>query len=215
MMQLVHVLIAILLLLSLPSLVLVKGNSISKEVRQNLTVGSSSSPWLNKIVNHNSGDDLRGPGCWNKPWICDQGEFQPRRQCCRNRCIDVSSDVNNCGACGLRCLFNWQCCRGQCTNTNISPFNCGKCENICPFRVPCFYGMCGYAQPFPPRPPFPFPPKPPLPPFPFPPPHPPFPFPPKPPHPPFPFPPKPPQPKPPHPPLPPHPQKGWQPPATQ
>ena len=207
MMQLVDdVLIAILLVLSLPSLGIAEGNSISKEVQQNLTTGSSSSLWLKKIVNHNSGGDPRDPGCWNRPWVCDQGEFPPRRRCCRNRCIDVSSDVNNCGFCGLRCLFNWQCCRGQCTNTNISPLNCGRCENRCPYGVLCFYGMCGYAQPFPPRPPFPFPPK--LP-------HPPFPFPPKPPQPPFPFPPKSPMPEPPYPPQPPHPPKGWQPPAMQ
>lgn len=164
MMQLLlDVLIAILLLLSLPSHVIVEGNSISHEVvQQNLTTGSSSSSWLKTVVNHHFGEDPRGPRCWNRPWICDSGEFPPKRRCCRNRCIDVSSDVNNCGLCGLRCHFNWQCCRGRCTNTNMSPFNCGKCENRCPFGVFCFYGMCGYAQPWP-RPPFPFPPKPPRP----------------------------------------------------
>lgn len=144
---------------------------------------STSSRWLKKVsINQ------RPTGCWNKPWICNQGEFPPKikKLCCLNRCIDVTSDVNNCGLCGIRCPFTWQCCRGICIDTNINPFHCGKCDHRCPFFSLCIYGMCGYAQPlppfpFPPKPPKPFPPKPPIPPKPFPP-KPPKPFPPKPPH---------------------------------
>ncbi|XP_075079433.1 uncharacterized protein LOC142164772 [Nicotiana tabacum] len=189
----------------------------------NVTNGSSnsSSLWLKSVVVKNP----RAIGCWNRPWICNEGEFPPRikRLCCRNRCVEVTSDVNNCGLCGIRCPFTWQCCRGLCINTNMNPFHCGSCEHRCQFPSLCFNGMCGYAEPlppfpfpprppkpprpphpFPPKPPFPFPPKPPRPPSPFPPkpPRPPFPFPPKPPRPPFPFPPKPPRPPFPHPPWP-------------
>ncbi|KAK9268603.1 hypothetical protein L1049_000926 [Liquidambar formosana] len=169
-------------LLLLLLIVIVEANPTPKQVvRQNATAKSStSSPWLKNITNP------RAPGCRNRPWICNQGEFRPRirRLCCRNRCVDVTSDVYNCGLCGIRCPFTWQCCSGLCIDTNSNHFHCGKCENRCPFRSLCFYGMCGYAQPLPP-----------------------FPFPPKPPHPPhFPFPPK--QPKPPHPPYGPHQLKG-------
>ncbi|KAL8026406.1 hypothetical protein ABFX02_14G025200 [Erythranthe guttata] len=145
----------------------------------NATANSSSaavSPWLMGFRNP------RFMGCRRRPWICndDQGGFpRIRRRCCRNRCVDVSSDVNNCGLCGIRCLFTRQCCRGLCVNTNRNPFHCGRCDNRCPFPSLCFYGMCGYAQPLPPFP-FPFPPRPrprPRPPKPFPPPRPPRPWP--------------------------------------
>ncbi|KAL8127344.1 hypothetical protein AgCh_014312 [Apium graveolens] len=163
------------------------------------TGSPTSSRWLKKVsINQ------RPTGCWNRPWICkeDESPKKNKKLCCLNRCVDVSSDVNNCGLCGIKCPFTWQCCRGICIDTNINPFHCGKCDHKCPFFSLCIYGMCGYAQPlppfpFPPKPPHPFPPKPPHP---FPP-KPPHPFPPKPPHP---FPPKPPHPfppKPPHPPL--------------
>ncbi|KAL7186605.1 hypothetical protein ACSBR2_028355 [Camellia fascicularis] len=148
---------------------------------------SPSSPWLNRVT------DPRAPGCGKRPWICEQEENPPpkfRMKCCQNRCIDVTSDINNCGLCGLRCPFTWQCCRGLCINTNINPFHCGRCDHRCTFRSLCFYGMCGYAAPLPepPQHPFPFPPKPEPPRLPFPPkpepPHHPFPPKPEPPHPP-------------------------------
>ena len=196
-MQQFDVQIAILLLLWFLLHVIVEGNSIPEVVQHNVTAGSSlsssSSPWLKRIMN--KPPDTRAPGCWKKPWICRQGDDPPRRLCCRNHCVDVTSDVNNCGLCGIRCPFTWHCCRGLCINTNRSRFNCGKCGNRCAYGVLCIYGMCGYAQPLPPRP-FPFP---------------------KPwPRPPSTFPPKPPrsQPKqPPHSPHPPH--WGWKPPAMQ
>ncbi|KVI00769.1 stigma-specific STIG1-like protein 4 [Cynara cardunculus var. scolymus] len=146
-------------------------------------------PWVRRVRLQ------QAPGCGDRPWICNDGGFpsQVRRRCCGNRCVEVTSDVNNCGVCGIRCPFTWQCCRGVCIDTNVNPFNCGRCFNRCPIFTFCTYGMCGYAGP---SPPFPFPPKPPKPPIPFPPkpPKPPIPFPPKPPKPPFPFPPKPPKP---------------------
>lgn len=127
------------------------------------TLSSSSlsqSPWLEKSVRKPI--ITRQPGCRNRPWICNQGEWwsvPPRRRCCRNRCIDVTSDRNNCGLCGFRCVFNMKCCGGLCVNTNVNPFNCGRCGHMCPIGVLCLYGLCGYAQQ--PPPPVPFPPLPP------------------------------------------------------
>nr|XP_043639631.1 stigma-specific STIG1-like protein 1 [Erigeron canadensis] len=165
---------------------------------QNTTDGSGTMvPWVRRVRK-------QAVGCDDRPWTCNQGGFPSpvRRRCCNNRCVEVTSDVNNCGVCGIRCPYTWQCCRGVCIDTSYNPFNCGKCFNRCPFFTFCTYGMCGYAggqPPFPPRPPkppIPFPPRPPKPPIPFPPrpPKPPTPFPPKPPKPPTPFPPKPPKP---------------------
>ncbi|GKC26530.1 stigma-specific STIG1-like protein 4 [Tanacetum coccineum] len=146
---------------------------------QNGSNGSQTMvPWIRRVRK-------QAVGCWDRPWVCNEGEFPSpvRRRCCGNRCVEVTSDVNNCGVCGIRCPFTWQCCRGVCVDTKINPFNCGKCFNRCPFFTFCTYGMCGYAGPFPP-----FPPRPPKPPFPPRPPKPPFPprppFPPKPPKPP-------------------------------
>ncbi|CAI0436334.1 unnamed protein product [Linum tenue] len=160
--------------------VLANGDSISKQGHYY---------YYNKVRNHHQ--QPRDPGCSRAPWICrDQGVNHhdppgPRMQCCRNQCVDVSSDANNCGWCGISCPFTWQCCGGLCVDSNVSPFNCGKCFNRCPWGVQCSFGMCGYGgdqpQPWPrpwPRPPFPFPPRPPEPW-----PRPPFPFPPRPPQP--------------------------------
>ncbi|KAJ4981074.1 hypothetical protein NE237_031911 [Protea cynaroides] len=129
------------------------------------TMVSSSSPWLKRVTNP------RATGCGLKPWICRSSEgFPPRlrKLCCRNRCVDVLTDVNNCGFCGIRCQFSWQCCNGFCVDTNVNLFHCGMCWNRCPFGSFCMYGLCGYAEPLPPVP-FPLPQKLPRPPFPFPP----------------------------------------------
>ncbi|ESR65680.1 hypothetical protein CICLE_v10010548mg [Citrus x clementina] len=170
MIRLANALIATILQLSL--VVIVEATSTHKVVQQN-AIGnastSTSSPWLNKVAN--GGRRPRPSECWNRQWICRQGEAPgTRMRCCRNRCVDVFSDVNNCGLCGIRCRFSWQCCRGFCTNTNRGPFNCGRCGNRCPWGVRCIYGMCGYAQPWPrprprprPQPPHPSQPKPPSP----------------------------------------------------
>ncbi|OVA19997.1 Stigma-specific protein Stig1 [Macleaya cordata] len=178
--------LAILLLPLLIGLAVVKGASIRKKEEVENTTSSSppASPWLDRITSPRP----RETGCWKRPWICNEGgKFPPiiKKLCCKNRCVDVTSDMNNCGLCGIKCPFTWQCCNGLCINTNVNPFHCGNCLKRCAFGSLCFYGMCGYAQPLPPFP-FPLPPKLPLPPFP-------FPFPPKPPKPPKPFPPKPPK----------------------
>ncbi|CAN1339938.1 Stigma-specific STIG1-like protein 4 [Linum perenne] len=143
--------------------VLASGDSLSKQQGHHL-YHNISSPWLKKVGNHRQ---PREPGCARAPWICRDQSMnhrgppgRPRMRCCRNQCVDVSSDINNCGLCGIRCPFSWLCCRGLCVNTNISPFNCGRCFNRCPWGVQCAFGMCGYGgvggggQPQPwPRPP--------------------------------------------------------------
>lgn len=134
--------------------------------------GPNGSAWLKKAAKEMYPRPRASTGCWNRPWICDQvessssslslsnGERQrERRMCCRNRCVEVSSDENNCGVCGVRCLFGWQCCTGLCMHTNTNPFHCGNCFQRCHSGSLCSYGLCGYALPLPPFTfPIPFPP---------------------------------------------------------
>ncbi|XP_022139655.1 stigma-specific STIG1-like protein 1 [Momordica charantia] len=109
------------------------------------------SPWLRKkVIEEDYKNWFPKHGCSHKS--CRKGgedgrpERKKKMKCCKNRCVDVGSDVNNCGFCGRRCSFPRQCCRGLCVNTNKSKFNCGKCGHKCPFRIRCIYGMCGYGQ---------------------------------------------------------------------
>ena len=82
--------------------------------------------------------------------------------CCGNYCTDLSSDFDNCGACGNVCTpgpyedgacIAGQCeyvctsgavrCNGVCTFLDSDPNNCGACGNRCPESAPdCDGGIC-------------------------------------------------------------------------
>ncbi len=80
---------------------------------------------------------------------------------CGNGCErDVSSDPNNCGACGNTCGPCQQCYMGQCLGSSDSqsdllhdPLNCNACDNACPGPYgkgangapTCVDGQCGYT----------------------------------------------------------------------
>lgn len=62
----------------------------------------------------------------------------------RGLCVDLSSDRNNCGACGNVCESPEDlCCDGVCTNIVFDRFNCGACGNVCPDGWDC----CGVCTP--------------------------------------------------------------------
>ncbi|KAK7287541.1 hypothetical protein RIF29_00822 [Crotalaria pallida] len=130
-----------LVIVALLILVQIEENSIPITLHQNGT-SVSSSKWLKKVVKG------RHFGCHGRAWLCNIRKFPPRYLCCRNRCVNVTFDKNNCGFCGIRCPFNWQCCKGLCMNTNVSVFNCGRCGHRCPLGIFCFFGLCGYGQGF-------------------------------------------------------------------
>uniref|UniRef100_A0A7N0UXX6 Uncharacterized protein n=1 Tax=Kalanchoe fedtschenkoi TaxID=63787 RepID=A0A7N0UXX6_KALFE len=93
----------------------------------------------------------RRRGCRHRPWKCNpawERGRRRRRKCCRNRCVDVYSDVNHCGFCRRRCPFGWSCCARRCVDTRFSRRHCGRCFNRCPHRTSCYMGMCGYADEF-------------------------------------------------------------------
>jgi len=59
------------------------------------------------------------------------------------RCIDVSSDPRNCGACGVRCSPNLpDCCNGVCVNVQNFADHCGTCSTACPAGMWCGAGTC-------------------------------------------------------------------------
>jgi Stigma-specific protein, Stig1 len=101
-------------------------NAQSQEVelqRQNNTeyYNTTLSTFLTKLKGgQNRRARLQERNCWLKPWICREGlpPFAPIF-CCRNRCVNVSSDPDNCGFCGIRCPFGWTCCNGICVDTMV------------------------------------------------------------------------------------------------
>ncbi|KAG8658232.1 stigma-specific STIG1-like protein 1 [Manihot esculenta] len=65
--------------------------------------------------------------------------------CCNNKCMDLSEDRNNCGACKNKCHFSQTCCRGQCVSLSYDKRHCGSCNNRCEKGEYCVYGLCHYA----------------------------------------------------------------------
>ncbi|XP_071695921.1 stigma-specific STIG1-like protein 1 [Rutidosis leptorrhynchoides] len=65
--------------------------------------------------------------------------------CCNNKCMDLSEDKHNCGACKNKCKFTSSCCRGECVNLAYDKRNCGSCGNKCMPGGYCIYGLCNYA----------------------------------------------------------------------
>ena len=73
-------------------------------------------------------------------------------------CVNLKTDVNNCGKCGFGCPSGEACvlgtcsvscqksetnCNGQCTNTATDDLNCGGCGNKCNNGQVCSGGQCG------------------------------------------------------------------------
>jgi hypothetical protein len=86
----------------------------------------------------------------------------PSLCCPGDACLNVTSDVNNCGDCGHMCPAGGTCdgqckcggalcdmpnsCCGQgCVDTSTDPANCGACGNACQPGEACTAGMCHCA----------------------------------------------------------------------
>ncbi|XP_027339501.1 stigma-specific STIG1-like protein 1 [Abrus precatorius] len=82
--------------------------------------------------------------CDKYPRVCRvKGSQGP--DCCRKKCVNVSTDRNNCGKCGKKCKYSQMCCRGKCINPMFDKHHCGGCGNKCSKGNFCVYGMCSYA----------------------------------------------------------------------
>jgi len=71
-----------------------------------------------------------GPGCLSGLGLCSTA------------CIDIWSDVTNCGACGNVCLANENCCTGVCSDPQTDEANCNGCGNACNPGEGCCAGAC-------------------------------------------------------------------------
>lgn len=65
--------------------------------------------------------------------------------CCNNKCMDLSTDKKNCGACKKKCKYTETCCRGECVDITYDKRHCGECNNACSPGGYCIYGLCDYA----------------------------------------------------------------------
>ena len=75
--------------------------------------------------------------------------------CCSGKCVNTTSDKNNCGACGQVCSGDfcrdglcWACepgftqCGDKCIDTTSDRANCGACGKVCADRSICYNGAC-------------------------------------------------------------------------
>jgi hypothetical protein len=93
-------------------------------------------------------------------------------RCCVDACVNVTTDPNNCGYCGIRCLDDDPpladscvtpasgathcschgsprecvppaiCCPDACHNLTMDTNNCGACGNVCATGEDCVAGSC-------------------------------------------------------------------------
>lgn len=82
--------------------------------------------------------------CNYYPRIC-RVKGSPGPDCCKKKCVNVSTDRLNCGKCGLKCKYYETCCKGKCVNSFSNKKHCGGCNNKCKKGSYCMYGMCSYA----------------------------------------------------------------------
>lgn len=128
-------------------------NTTTTTIREYTSFGALSTPTIrpNRFLaqkevgerNPNAADH-----CNKNPEICTLyggGGSNSTMTCCNNKCIDVASDNDNCGACKNKCKFSQTCCRGQCVYVAYDKRHCGQCNHPCELGELCVYGLCNYA----------------------------------------------------------------------
>lgn len=82
--------------------------------------------------------------------------------CVGSGCVDLLTDPDHCGGCGIACDDGHVCvegecvyrcpegqtiCDGQCVNLAYDPFNCGECDHACLVGMVCTGGECVISCP--------------------------------------------------------------------
>ncbi len=105
-----------------------------------------------------------GASCQSGSCGCPSGEAVSNGWCCpagstgcSGGCVELGSDVNNCGTCGNQCTSaigeicqGGQCacpgsdvvCNGVCVDESNDASNCGACATVCPPGASCQSGGC-------------------------------------------------------------------------
>jgi hypothetical protein len=78
-------------------------------------------------------------------WSCRQPACAFPMQICDGACTSVSTDPNNCGACGSVCGEGETCCEGTCFDLQTELDHCGSCSTACaaPTTPECAAATCG------------------------------------------------------------------------
>ena len=118
------------------------------------------------LISSNAGNvyvSITGDGYGTEACDCDTGYAK-----CGDTCVDLSSDLNNCGSCGSGCAApdnasatcsggtcgylcdsGYSDCDGICIHLLTDPNNCGNCGNVCfapgNGSVSCSGGTCSIA----------------------------------------------------------------------
>ncbi|KAI3851245.1 hypothetical protein MKX03_002233 [Papaver bracteatum] len=125
-------------------------SSLSSGVEENETLSSTNTLKAKRISRFLKEEmKPRNPRaashCNKNDYVC-LAEGSPGSTCCNNKCVDLVSDPDNCGACKSKCKFYTEtCCYGKCVNLSYDKRHCGRCNNKCMTGGFCLYGNCDYA----------------------------------------------------------------------
>ncbi|KAJ8429137.1 hypothetical protein Cgig2_016420 [Carnegiea gigantea] len=116
------------------------------DTHQVLLPSKRVSRFLTQTTNqHQHGRSLRPADHCHKDYEVCYLEYGVNSTCCGNKCFDLSTNKQHCGACHNKCKYTYSCCNGQCVDLAYDKRHCGSCNNKCLYGQYCIYGMCDYA----------------------------------------------------------------------